>query len=290
MFVQSNDLKGIKSYFYRELSEKFSESEINLIVKVTVCNRLNISSNEYLLVRSQKFSESDLLHFRSIVKRLKNDEPFQYVVGSTEFFGLEIKTDHRALIPRPETEELVSWALELYDLNSAASMMDICGGSGCIALALKDNLPNAKVSILEFDKAALSLIRENMEILDLDIQIIEGDALTSEVYRVLKPGTFDCWISNPPYIPFKDKSKMARNVLDFEPGIALFVEDDAPLVFYRSIAREALLYLKNEGRLFFEIHEDLKEEVVALLTELGFVNIEVRKDLQGKYRMVQAIK
>jgi release factor glutamine methyltransferase len=146
------------------------------------------------------------------------------------------------------------------------------------------------MSALEFSEEAMSLIKENCKETDLELKIISANALIANDYKQFQQESFDCWVSNPPYIPEKEKVLMAKNVLDHEPDMALFVDDDDPLIFYREIAVNALLYLKLGGALYFEIHEDLAEETSGLLEGLGFVNIEVRKDLQGKDRMMKALK
>lgn len=290
MFVQTNSLKAIKKYFKEKLKEQFSESELNFMLKEAVVQRLNISRAEYLLSEGQLLSESDLLYFRSIVKRLQNHEPFQYIMGSTEFFGLEIKTDSRALIPRPETEELVQWITEEFPQKGVLKIMDLCTGSGCIALALKSYLSNSEILATDFSQEALELANENAKTLNLEIAFGFFDATKNDDYSAFPIDSYDVWVSNPPYIPFKDELKMQKNVLNFEPHLALFVENEDPLLFYRTISENALIYLKSEGKIFFEIHADFANETTQLLNDLGFVNIELRKDLQGKGRMLKGQK
>lgn len=288
MFVQHNDLSGVKDYFASKLQQLFTESEIKQIVKMFVCNRLNISNSEYLFASELKFSESDLLYFRDVVKRLGKDEPVQYVLGEAFFYDLELKIDERALIPRPETEELVDWIVKEFDSSKSWKMTDVCAGSGCIALALKSVFPASEVDALELSQEAISLIQENKGKTDLEINVVPFDAVEGSLSELNK--TYDVIVSNPPYIPQKDRAMMHRNVLDFEPDMALFVEDDDALLFYRRIGEDSMSVLGENGSLFFEIHEDLGQSVVELLKEIGFVNIELRKDLQGKDRMVRARK
>lgn len=290
MFVQTNSVSSIKNYFKSKLKDKFSENEIKLIVKESVILRLNITSTDFLLSDDQLLSESDLLYFRGIVKRLLNDEPFQYILGKTEFFGLELKIDSRALIPRPETEELVEWITQGFSQLSELNIIDLCTGSGCIGLALKSYFHNAHLLLTDLSEPALELAIENAFILRMGVETKLFDATLSSNYSLLKPLSFDICVSNPPYVPFSDHLKMEKNVLDFEPHMALFVENEDPLLFYRSISENALIILKPKGYVFFEIHEDLSNETVQLLKEIGFVNIELRKDLQGKDRMLKAQK
>ena len=293
MFVQTNTVKSIKSYFTTKLSDRFSENEIKIIGNEAICNRLGLTSNDLIGINDQLLSESDLLYFRSVVKRLLNNEPFQYVIGSSFFFGLELKSDARALIPRPETEELVDWVRESFSTDFSGKMLDLCTGSGCIALALKSIFFNAKISGSDLSQDALMLAKENAIKTSLDVDFIQFDANMEQQYELLlneSAELFDCWVSNPPYIPLSDTSEMAENVLDFEPHMALFVENHDPLLFYQSISKMAMKFLKPKGLLFFEIHENLSDEVKNVLEIEGFSSIEIRKDLQGKSRMVKAEK
>lgn len=290
MFVQTNTIQAVKSYFKERLQDHFSENELKFMFKEAVMARLNLTASEYVLSDSNLLSESDLLFFRSVVKRLLSNEPFQYIIGKTVFFGLEIATDSRALIPRPETEELVDWITQEFPKNSTLLVADVCTGSGCIALALKSYFSNATVFATDISQEALQLTKENAKQLNLSVTTVLSDAKTPDSAVSSQLQYSDIWVSNPPYIPMKDKSQMLENVLTFEPHLALFVADEDPLIFYREIGKNALLNLKSGGKLFFEIHEDLSAETADLLKGIGFVNIEMRKDLQGKLRMIKAEK
>ena len=290
MFVQKNNVQAIKSYFNERLKSQFSVNEIKMIVRECVCRKLGLSVSDYLMSDASLLSESDLLYFRSVVKRLQSNEPFQYIIGSTLFYDLELKTDHRALIPRPETEELVDWILNDHATNSSLRILDLCTGSGCIALALKSKLIDANVLAIDVSSEALTLAKENANKLNLKIELNEMDVLNPDSFESFNKNSFDIWVSNPPYIPLGDAADMLSNVLKFEPSIALFVQDEDPLFFYAVIATQAMLYLKKEGCLYFEINEQFAERLIHLLKDLGFVNIELRKDLQGKDRMMLAQK
>ena len=288
MFVQANSLEEIKRYFNSELSNLYTESEVKLIIKELTIKRLNISPVDFVLVLRERLSESDLLFYYDALKRLRNQEPFQYILGEVWFYDLNLKIDSRALIPRPETEELVDWIKTDLKNHSQPTIMDLCSGSGCIALALKSLMLESNCSAAEYSEDALSLLRENTKRTNLSLDISKMDVLNEDDYSYLAPNSFDCWVSNPPYIPTREKSLMAPNVLKYEPLMALFVADEDPLIFYRVIAEKALVYLKKEGVLYFEINENLTVSMLTLLEGLGFVNIEVRKDLQGKDRMMKA--
>ena len=290
MFVQTNTIQAVKAYFKNRLNSQFTESELNLMLKEAIIQRLKISRADYLLCDEQLLSESDLLFFRSVVKRLLNQEPFQYILGTTEFYGLELMTDSRALIPRPETEELVEWIIQQYNVSDSLQIADICTGSGCIALALKSHFLNASVLATDFSQSAIDLANENAKLVGLEIETVILDAITNNPIPGKKENLFDCWVSNPPYIPISDQLEMADNVLKFEPHMALFVEDEDPLIFYKKISENAFVYLKSGGKLFFEIHERFATETIAVLEKLGFVNIQLRKDLQGRDRILQVQK
>lgn len=288
MFVSSNRLSDIKSYYHSKLASLFSENEINLMVKYLSIKRFNLSSLDYFSSIPILLSESDLLYFNFALKRLLKNEPFQYILGDVEFYGLELNCDARALIPRPETEELVDWVIGTLDSKNHLKIADLCSGSGCIALALKSKLTNSEIIAIELSEGAIELIEENCIKTNLRVIPSKMDVLIDFDYTKFDPNSFDCWVSNPPYIPNSEKTLMAENVLGFEPHMALFVEDNDPLIFYREIAVHATIYLKQNGYLFFEIHEGLSKEMTEMLEENGFVNIELRKDLQGKARMMRA--
>lgn len=293
MFVSSNSVSEIKAYFKKQLSTLFSDSEIKQISNHAIKTRLNLSQADLILADDIRLSESDLLYFRSIVKRLQANEPMQYIFGDTEFYGLTMKCDSRALIPRPETEELVDWILE--DVKNGnpieeLQILDMCTGSGCIALALKSQLKNASVSAMDWSQEALDLTKENSQALKLELNIQKIDALSDFNSWDFKPASFDVWVSNPPYIPVKEKHLMESNVLDFEPEMALFVEDDSALIFYDHIGRAARLFLKHGGILYYELNENYAEETKQLMEEIGFISVEIKVDLQGKKRMLKAIQ
>jgi release factor glutamine methyltransferase len=283
MFVIDNQLKTVKNYFTEQLKNLFTSTEINSMWKEIICLRLNWNRSDFILNTTFRLSESDLLFIRSYVHRLKNNEPFQHIHGITIFFGLELICDKRALIPRPETEELVAWAVEF---GPYKTIVDLCTGSGCIALGLKSKFSESDITGLDISADALSLAQENSKLTNLDIEFILADILTINVDFSDKK--WDCIISNPPYIPTNESESIAENVLNFEPEISLFVENDNPIIFYEAIVKYAKSNLSENGFLFFEIHPDFSAEISDLLNLNGFINIELRKDLQGKNRMIKA--
>jgi len=287
VFVQDNSVRSIKFYMREKLSTNFSPQAIKELVRRTILSRLDVNPSDYLLLNDVRLSESDLLFFREIVQRLLNNEPPQYIFGNTNFYGLNIKCDSRALIPRPETEELVNWIRESHLDTNGLRILDICTGSGCIALALKSAFQESDILGIDISSDALALAKENASQLNLKVEFEEFNVLKNSF---LSCAGFNCWVANPPYVLTSEKADMEPNVLLYEPDLALFVNDDDPLIFYRIIAHQATNYLSKNGNLFFEIHESKGHEMVNLLDYFGFVNIELRKDLQGKNRMIKCQK
>ena len=283
MFVTDNRLATAKKYFFDELATLFSQSECKQMWLVLLEKRFGWSPAEQMLQMETRASESDLLYFRSAVKRLQANEPFQYVVGDTLFAGLLLKTDQRALLPRPETEELVAL---LANLGLAfEAILDLCTGSGCIALALQAKFPNAKVKGLDLSADAIALAKENALLNNLNLAFEVAD-----IFHWQADQTFDLIVSNPPYIPSQEKLQMQANVLDFEPHMALFVTDNDPLLFYRRIIQIAQKALQKDAYLALEIHEKFAHETQALFAGQGFKNVTIHTDLQGKERMILAQK
>lgn len=272
----------------KELHNRFSENELKLILKTCVTKRLGISDSEYLLSRRLELLDSDCLYFQSMIERLKADEPFQYVIGSTEFYGLELLSDRRALIPRPETEELVEWIALTIEGRIGLQIADICSGSGCIALALKSISESFNIDALELSSEAIELIKDNSAYTGLEVNTTKFDALADQYDSLNKE--YAVIVSNPPYIPQDDEQRMKQNVLKYEPHMALFVDDNDAFIFYEIIAANSARVLEDSGWLFFEIHEDFGAVVSNIMDSHGFVNIELRKDLQGKERMVRGQK
>jgi release factor glutamine methyltransferase len=288
MFVETNTIPDLRRYFNSSLEAHYSASECKLMFDSLIQKRLNWTKTDLILNSNSRLSESDLLYLRNATKRLLNQEPFQYVIGETLFYDLLLNCDSRALIPRPETEELVQWIIE--EQASISSILEVGTGSGCIALACKNQLPRCKVTAIDVSPEALQLAGENAVKLSLEIKLIESDFLSEDLSIIENGNTFDCIVSNPPYIPINESGNIAANVVDFEPSIALFVPEDNPLLFYHAIVDKSMYLLNNDGFLFFEIHELYSSEVLSLLEKKGFINIELRKDLQGKPRMVKAKK
>lgn len=277
-------INEVLKQFSKTLNDAFTVREKKQIGKMFLLSYLNISATDLMLRKNEVVDDSMGEKFNRAIEAINAGTPVQYVLGKAYFYGLELKIDERALIPRPETEELVDWVLESVNSSSSFSILDVGTGSGCIALALKDNLPNAEVFGVDQSDEALNLSQSNAKLLDLDVTFKKADALHLNAFFHRK---WDVIVSNPPYIPTAEAAQMKPHVVDFEPKMALFVPDDDPLLFYKSIAQYAKENLNKNGKLFFEVHEDLAKETYELLLERGFSNVEIRTDLQEKERMVK---
>lgn len=279
MKIPNNKLSAVKTFFLKEL-EAFDEAKIYFD---WCCEAwLGMNKTDLLIHKDKELSESEILKFLYGIKELKNYRPVQYVTGISWFYDLKIQVKEGVLIPRPETEELVDWILETS--GNANSYQDIGTGSGCIPLSLKKCNPTAKVSGFDVSNAALEIAKGNSDLLSLEVKWKKVDILDELNWPEEK---VDVIVSNPPYIPESDREKMHENVLEFEPDLALFVPNDRPLLFYEKIADYAKTVLSDNGSLFFEIHESYGPETVEMLVSKGFQNIELRKDLQGKDRMIK---
>ena len=283
MFVADNRVASAKHYFFEALADLFSNSECKSMWSSVLSTYFGWTPSDILLKRDERFSESDLLRIRSVVKRLQANEPFQYIMGEVYFADLNLKIDQRALIPRPETEELIDLILKLDEPFEC--ILDLCTGSGCMALALQSKFLNAQVLGIDLSEDAIALARENALQTKLDVEFVIGDVLQWQPVQA-----FDLIVANPPYIPEQEAKLMAANVLDFEPHMALFVPDHDPLMFYKRIVAIANASLQSKGYLALEIHEDLAVQTIALITPEVFEKPRIYRDLQGKERMILAQK
>jgi release factor glutamine methyltransferase len=228
-------------------------------------------------------------NFNLALQRLAKNEPVQYIIGETEFYGRKFKVNPSVLIPRPETEELVAWVVADYRAQTQHSFLDLGCGSGCISISLAKELPDNQVFALDISEPALALAQENALLNQAQIKFIQADILQLSPdfsYQNQLPA-FDCMVSNPPYVRAREKAQMSANVLDFEPELALFVADDTPLIFYQKICQYAHYQLVKGGNIYFEINESLAKEMTQLLNSEGFESIELRNDLRGKPRMMK---
>lgn len=242
-----------------------------------------LQKKDILLGAKKRFSESELLQIIYLVKDLKQHKPLAYILGEWEFFGLSFKVNEHTLIPRPETEELVQLIIE-ETTQENNSILDIGTGTGCIAIALKRALKTTKVCAFDVSDKALEIARQNAVLNGVEVSFKKVDILDGNLSL---NGKYDVIVSNPPYIPQQDLKEMDKNVVDFEPHLALFVEDNNPLIFYKAIANFAQQHLTKNGKLYVEIHEKLGAEVKTLMEQVGFVNVIIIKDINEKDRIVK---
>lgn len=279
-------LSDIVREYSSELGNIYPHNEIRNIGYLVSEHLLNYSKIDFHLKYQEPISAEMVEKFRHSLERLKHGEPVQYITGSTEFYGLPFRVDRRVLIPRPETEELVDWIIrENRDLP--VRILDMGTGSGCIAVSLAVNLSGAGISACDVSVEALNLAVSNAEINRVPIRFFAFNLLDQ---TAVLPGKYEVIVSNPPYVREGERVYMSRNVLDYEPELALFVPDADPLLYCRSLALLGRKYLQDGGKLYLEINENFPAEVVRLLENAGFYGIEVRKDLNGKARMVRGRK
>ncbi len=276
----------IKNKFQKELSGLYPKEEISSFFYLLAEEYLQIRRVDIALDPDKKVSEQDQNKFLSALSRLMEEEPVQYIIGVSYFYDLPFKVNNKVLIPRPETEQLVDWIIKISKTkNEKVKILDIGTGSGCIAVSLAKNLPETEVWALDISENAISIAKENAKINQTDIHFIKTDILTTK--NIVE--RFDVIVSNPPYVRELEKEKMKNNVLKFEPELALFVEDEDPLLFYKKIADFAKDHLIAGGELFFEINQYQAENTLKMLKNKGFQNIELRKDIFGNDRMIRAV-
>lgn len=272
------------NHILSELKGLYPETEIKSFSYLIIEKLTGFSRTEIIVNKNTLFSDEQHHVIETFIEKLKKNVPIQYILGETEFFGLTFNVNESVLIPRPETEELVEWIRSENNRSTDLNILDIGTGSGCIAIALKHEFPNASVHAFDISEQALNTARSNAERNKLDVTFSRTNILNT-------PDTEQRWdiiVSNPPYVTELEKSSILPNVLEHEPHLALFVPDNDPLLFYRSIALFAKHHLKPEGKLYFEINRSFGVETVELLTDLGFCNVELRKDISGNDRMVRA--
>ncbi|MBZ9651266.1 peptide chain release factor N(5)-glutamine methyltransferase [Psychroflexus montanilacus] len=277
------DLKQLKTDFVEELLPVYDKAEVLTMFSWLAEDLLGLRTHDLLLNTKMELKESQLLKFEEAKSRLKAQEPIQYILGYAEFFGLKLKVNSKVLIPRPETEELVQWILEDHlSKDLQLSIIDLGTGSGCIPIALARHLPQAKIKALDISEEALSLAASNSEENGTQIEFIQANVLELETLPEV-----DIVVSNPPYVKFDEQQQMKDNVLKNEPHLALFVQNEDPLIFYRKIAELASSAVKKP-LVYVEINQYLAQETEDLFKRFGFEHIEIRKDFRGNERMLKA--
>ncbi len=286
MRIPSNKVCDIERFAYRELEDIYNRNEIRTLLQMMFEHFLGWSVAHLLISKNATINQSDLLKLNFAIKDLRAGKPIQYIIGSTEFCNLTLSVSPHTLIPRPETAELVYLIADKEKERQPQYILDLCTGSGCIAIALAKAFPAAKVFASDISAEAMAVAKKNAECNKADVSFVIADILREE-----NPAgeSYDIIVSNPPYVREMEKVMMNRNVLDYEPHIALFVPDGDPLMFYRHIAEFASKHLRTGGKLYLEINEALGNETAALLEKQGYRPI-IHKDSFGKDRMIEASK
>ncbi|MFV8379959.1 peptide chain release factor N(5)-glutamine methyltransferase [Flavobacterium sp. LB3R33] len=290
MKKSSFKIKEYRTQFIQELTPIYDAGEAESFFYLILEEKHQLKRIDLALHPDLVFSEEEIVVWNSILEQLKLEIPVQYLLGKTSFYGLDFEVNENVLIPRPETEELVEWILESQKSNPETSgeslkdlkILDIGTGSGCIAISLAKNLPNATVFAIDVSEKALATAKTNAENNSVNVTFINQNILETQDLQQ----QFDIIVSNPPYVRNLEKEEIKKNVLDNEPHLALFVEDDDALIFYKKIAELAQKNLSENGQLYFEINQYLGKEMVDLLEKMNFKNIELRKDIYGNDRML----
>jgi len=287
-------LKDIQNLFHKELDGIYGSNEVDSFFYMLIEAYFNLPKYITALEPDYVISKADETKLFAALAELNNQKPIQYILGETEFYSLPFTVNTSVLIPRPETEELVDWIINCHSKQqeeSQLNMLDIGTGSGCIAISLAKHLSEAKVNAVDVSQDALKTAAQNAKMNDVTINFIEADISNNEAWDFLfRDLKFDVIASNPPYVRQLEKADMKANVLDNEPHLALFVENNNPLLFYEKIIQFSKSYLHVKGSLYFEINEHFGKEICNLLETNGFKDVQLRQDMFGKDRMVKAIK
>jgi len=277
-------LQELKQKCKATLASQYENIELNSLMSILFEHITGWDQLKQVLNKEQKLPQDKIDQFHKALTSLQEGMPIQYIIGKAWFMGHDYIVNENVLIPRPETEELVEWIIEYATIiDKPLQVLDIGTGSGCIPIAIKLAVPNCMVAGLDISEKALQIAKKNASQLLADISWMQEDILNTTYL----PNQFDIMVSNPPYIPFKENANMQVQVKNFEPSIALFVKDEDPLIFYRTIARLGKQYLKPNGQLFFEMHYDQGKALLALFDEMGY-HAELRQDMFGKDRMLRA--
>lgn len=283
-------IEEFTALFHQELKDHYPQGEIDAFAFLAFSELLGISRDDIRIQKDELLKPEIAERLHQVIDELKTQKPIQYILGSAEFYGCKLRVNKNVLIPRPETEELVDLILKEtrdkgHGTGKGFNILDIGTGSGCIAIALKKKLPEANVSALDISEEALLVAKTNAIANQTRLNFLQGDILSP--FPTGK-GSFDIIVSNPPYVRASEKNKMSKNVLEFEPHLALFVQDNDPLLFYKAIADFAIQNLSPKGTLYFEINEALGNNMKNLLETKGFKGVRIVKDISGKDRISKA--
>lgn len=287
MKIPSNLVKDIRNHYYEQLCSVYDKDESNAMILILLKHYFNIDRVEMALEPNLRLSESEILKIHFAVKDLLKNKPIQYIIGKTEFCDLKFKVNESVLIPRPETSELVRLIVNSRQPSAISNIIDIGTGSGCIAISLAKVFPHSQVYAMDISEKALTTAKENAIDNNVNVTFIHDDILSLRDNIERK---FDIIVSNPPYVRELEKAEMHDNVLKWEPHNALFVTDDNPLIFYRSILEFAKEYLNENGEIWFEINEFLGKEMTSLCRRFGFSDVKIFKDFRDKERFMKLKK
>ena len=282
-------LRQITTELHRQLTGQYPETEIESFARILLKHYLGMTPAQAHLSHNRELSAATEKQIRVAIVELKKFRPIQYILGETEFYGLHFELTPDVLIPRPETEELVDWMVHEYDRNAALTIIDIGTGSGCIAVSLAANFPNANVWAVDISEAALAVAQKNAQKNRVKVNFLMKDVLEDGLMG-FEPASIDAIVSNPPYVTPSEKEQMLPNVLDYEPHSALFTPGNNPLIFYEHIATFGFKCLKNKGKIFFETNEAFPEKVADILLQNHYSDISLRKDMNEKWRMISGKK
>lgn len=281
-------LKDFELLFQQELTSIYDKDEVKALFLFTVEEMFGLKRGTYPLKKEDIVTEKDAERFDEILRKLKKNKPIQYIFNKATFYGESFEVNESVLIPRPETEELVDLILKQHSAQAGLHIMDIGTGSGCIPIILSKYLPGAQVTSMDISKEAIATARKNAGQLNAPVQFINADIF--EWDYIFSEQQYDIIVSNPPYITPQEKASMQQNVLAFEPELALFIEDSAPLIFYDVISTFALKHLAPQGDLYFEINQYLGPQTKELIEKKGFRPVKLLKDINGADRMIHAKK
>ncbi|MCA1761719.1 MAG: peptide chain release factor N(5)-glutamine methyltransferase [Flavobacteriales bacterium] len=285
MIFKAMNVSALVQLFRQELIQIYPQREVEQIIALVFEEVLNYSRVDIVLNSDEVPDDGRLIAMQAALDRLKNSEPVQYVLGKTVFYGLPFRVNKDVLIPRQETEELIHWILK-DQFPERPTVIDLGTGSGCIPIVLKDLWPAAKVFGADISIDALNVANQNAAQNGVEVEFFHFDIIERESLAFMK---FDLMVSNPPYVRRSERNLMEQNVLGFEPEMALFVDDSDPLIFYRKIVDLAEGHLNKGGKLYFEINEAYGAELKQLMKDRGFGNVELKKDFNGKDRMMRGV-
>lgn len=275
-------LKDYRTYFIEKLTPVYDVMEAESFFSIALEELKGWRRVDLAMHPKAILSGDEIGKWNAILSQLEQQKPIQYIFGKAHFYGLEFLVNENTLIPRPETEELVEWIITENQARGIMKVLDIGTGSGCIAISLAKNLPDAKVYAIDVSEGALEMAKKNATHNNAEVTFWQKDILQADSL----PEQFDIIVSNPPYVRNLEKEEIKKNVLEYEPHLALFVDDNDALLFYRKIALLGKSTLKENGRLYFEINQYLGNETIEMLEQMGYKSVTLKQDIYGNNRMV----